>query len=165
MTATQFRRIALGFAGAVESAHMRHPDFRVGGKIFATLGYPTKAHGAIMLTAREQARLIRMDPAAYAAAAGKWGAGGATVVTLKAADAKTVAAAMKNAWQQRAPKRPPERTHPNSAAFPDGLSGPALRALANAGIRSMKDLAKWSEKDLAALHGMGPKAIRMLKGK
>ena len=56
----------------------------------------------------------------------------------------------------------PEKTHPNADAFPAGLSGPALRALANAGIRSMKDLAKWSEQDLAKLHGLGPKGVRLL---
>ncbi len=56
----------------------------------------------------------------------------------------------------------PEITHPNAKAFPAGLSGPALRALARAGIRSMDDLAGWSSGDLAALHGMGPKAMRQL---
>ena len=54
-------------------------------------------------------------------------------------------------------------THPNEAAFPAGLSGPALRALAQAHVRAMSDLMKWSEADLAKLHGMGPKAIRTLK--
>ena len=56
----------------------------------------------------------------------------------------------------------PEKTHPNAAAFPAGLSGPALRALANAGIRSTRDLAKWTDGELAALHGMGPKGVRIL---
>ncbi len=56
-----------------------------------------------------------------------------------------------------------EKTHPNRAAFPAGLSGPALRALDTAGIRSMSDLESWTEKDLAGLHGMGPKGIRMLR--
>ena len=56
-----------------------------------------------------------------------------------------------------------ESTHPNAAAFPSGLSGPALRALANAGIRSMADLVRWREEDLAELHGMGPKALSQLK--
>lgn len=59
--------------------------------------------------------------------------------------------------------KPNEVTHPNRAAFPPGVSGPALRALANAGVRSVADLARWSEKDLAALHGMGPKALKQLR--
>jgi hypothetical protein len=56
-----------------------------------------------------------------------------------------------------------DTTHPNEAAFPPGLSGPALRALAQAGIGSMAQLARRSEAELRALHGMGPKALRILK--
>ncbi len=57
----------------------------------------------------------------------------------------------------------PDSTHPNASAFPAGLSGPALRALAHAGIRSMAQLAQWTAADVAALHGMGPKGIRVLQ--
>jgi hypothetical protein len=56
-----------------------------------------------------------------------------------------------------------EATHPNASAFPPGMSGPALRALAGSRVRSLDDLPRWSESDLAALHGMGPKAIELLK--
>lgn len=56
-----------------------------------------------------------------------------------------------------------DKTHPNAGAFPNGLSGPALRALANAGIRSPGDLRKWTESELQKLHGMGPKAIQVLR--
>lgn len=56
-----------------------------------------------------------------------------------------------------------ERTHPNRGAFPAGLSGPALRALASAGIRSMDDLACHTVPDVAALHGMGPKGLEVLR--
>jgi len=60
--------------------------------------------------------------------------------------------------------RPPERpTHPNASAFPGGMSGPALRALANAGITSLDVLARWSHTELVALHGMGPKGVRLLE--
>jgi len=54
-------------------------------------------------------------------------------------------------------------THPNAAAFPPGVAGPALRALNGAGIRSLAELAQWSEQELAELHGMGPKALGVLK--
>jgi len=54
-------------------------------------------------------------------------------------------------------------THPNRTAFPGGLSGPALRALDTAGIRSMAELARWREREIAALHGMGPKGVRILR--
>lgn len=56
-----------------------------------------------------------------------------------------------------------QSTHPNAEAFPKGLSGPALRALHNAGVKSMTDLTKHTEPDVAGWHGMGPKGIRMLK--
>ena len=59
--------------------------------------------------------------------------------------------------------RQTETTHPNQAAFPRGVSGPALRALHAAGVRSVGDLAGWTEADLAALHGMGPKALGLLR--
>lgn len=57
----------------------------------------------------------------------------------------------------------PDATHPNAAAFPSGLSGPALRALAHAGIRTLAQLAQHSENDIAALRGMGPKGVRLLQ--
>lgn len=60
--------------------------------------------------------------------------------------------------------KPSESTHPNRAAFPPGLSGPALRALDRVGVQSVADLARWSEAELAALHGMGPKALAALWG-
>jgi len=53
--------------------------------------------------------------------------------------------------------------HPNAATFPQGVSGPALRALDGAGIRSLADLSAWSEQELADLHGIGPKALGVLK--
>lgn len=56
-----------------------------------------------------------------------------------------------------------EVTHPNAETFPSGVSGPALRALAHAGIRTMTQLAQHTEGELLALHGMGPKGIRLLK--
>ena len=59
--------------------------------------------------------------------------------------------------------QPSESTHPNRASFPSGMSGPSLRALSVAGIRSMNELEVWTEADLAALHGMGPKGIRILR--
>ncbi|MDX2182806.1 MAG: helix-hairpin-helix domain-containing protein [Gemmatimonadaceae bacterium] len=57
----------------------------------------------------------------------------------------------------------PTSTHPNADAFPAGMSGPALRALSRAGIRSVAQLAQHSESAIAALHGMGPKGVRLLK--
>jgi hypothetical protein len=56
----------------------------------------------------------------------------------------------------------PDATHPNAAAFPP-IGGPALRALAGAGIRSLAQLATWRRRELLALHGMGPKGVRLLE--
>jgi hypothetical protein len=60
-------------------------------------------------------------------------------------------------------KAKPEATHPNAAAFPSGLSGPALRALAAARITSLSQLTHWTLSDLRTLHGIGPKAITALQ--
>jgi hypothetical protein len=104
MTVAEFRRTALRMPGAVEGAHMGHADFRVGGKIFATLGYPDKRHGAVMLTPDAQRELIDAHPRAFVPAAGKWGESGSTVVSLRDADADVVADAIRAAWRRRAPK-------------------------------------------------------------
>lgn len=61
------------------------------------------------------------------------------------------------------PSKQTEATHPNRAAFPDGIGGPALRALHGAGVASMADLEAWTEADLRALHGMGPRALGILR--
>jgi hypothetical protein len=104
MTAADFRRIALSLPEAEESAHMRHPDFRVGGKIFATLGYPDEDHGMVILPPEEQARLVRSHPKVFAPAKGAWGKRGSTTVRLEAVDKTTLNRAMEIAWRKRAPK-------------------------------------------------------------
>jgi len=105
MTPTEFRRIALSMPEAGESAHMEHPDFRVGGKIFATLGYPDKEHGMVILPPEEQRRLVESDPGIFAPAKGAWGLRGSTCVLLEAVDAATLRRVMEIAWRKRAPKR------------------------------------------------------------
>jgi hypothetical protein len=99
MTPNAFRRIALAFDGAVEKAHMGHPDFRAGnGKIFATL-HEDQKHGMVKLTPQQQRRFMGDSPGAFAPAAGAWGLGGATIVTLAAFDAEILGEAMTLAWQ------------------------------------------------------------------
>lgn len=70
--------------------------------------------------------------------------------------------ACKRPTDVQTPNMDRDQTHPNEAAFPPGLSGPTLRALANAGITSMDDLAEVSASDLGKLHGMGPAGVRIL---
>jgi hypothetical protein len=103
MTAAQFRRIALSMPEAEESAHMSHPDFRVGAKIFATLGYPDEDHGMVILPPEEQARLVQAYPKIFAPAKGAWGKRGSTTVRLEAVDKDTLNSAIKIAWRNRAP--------------------------------------------------------------
>jgi hypothetical protein len=105
MTITDFRRVALSMPEASESAHMEHPDFRVGGKIFATLGYPDQDHGMVILPPEEQERLVRAHPDTFAPAKGAWGRSGSTSVRLDAVDEPTLKRLMEIAWRKRAPKR------------------------------------------------------------
>ena len=104
MTPNDFRRIALSLPEAEESAHMNHPDFRVGGKIFATLGYPDVDHGMVILPPEEQARLVRAYSKVFAAAKGAWGKRGSTSVCLEAVDKTTLKRAIESAWRNKAPK-------------------------------------------------------------
>lgn len=98
MTADEFREIALSCEGAEERSHMQHPDFRIGGKIFATLG-PHETWGMVKLPPAVQQEYLRIDPAAFRPASGKWGDGGATIVTLANADAGVVRDALITASQ------------------------------------------------------------------
>jgi predicted DNA-binding protein (MmcQ/YjbR family) len=101
MTARDFRRIALGLEGATEGSHMSHPDFRVNGKIFATI-HTDNAQGMIKLTPEQQERFIREQPAMFHPAAGAWGRQGCTMVTFAAAKDEVVGEAMTLAWQNLA---------------------------------------------------------------
>jgi hypothetical protein len=105
MTAAEFRRIALSLPEAEERAHMDHPDFRVGGKIFATLGYPDKGWGMVKLFPDQQRELLKAHPKAFAPAAGAWGRKGSTCVQLKSAKKTTLKKAMRAAWLNAAPKK------------------------------------------------------------
>ena len=79
-----YRRLALAMPGAVESSHMGAPDFRIKGKIFATLAYGAKGLGTLMLTPEQQAMFIAEAPEYFSAAAGGWGRAGATLVRVDA---------------------------------------------------------------------------------
>lgn len=105
MTPADFRAIALSMPEASESAHMDHPDFRVGGKIFASLGYPDAEHGMVVLPPEEQARLMKSHAKVFSPAAGAWGNRGSTTVYLEAVDKATLQKALEIAWRKRAPKR------------------------------------------------------------
>lgn len=105
MTVELFRKLALSLPEASESAHMGHPDFRVAGRIFATLGYPGTGWGMVRLPPDEQEYFVRTQPAAFAPVKGAWGRAGATLVRLTAARKGVVREALIIAWRARAPKR------------------------------------------------------------
>src|SRR5262245_7489652 len=106
MTASEFRRIALSLENAEERAHMGHPDFRVAGKIFATLGYPDDRFGMLVLSPEDQAILVRQYPKAFTPAAGAWGRAGSTSVQLQLAPKRALRIALEAAWERRARKMP-----------------------------------------------------------
>ena len=105
MTAGDFRRLALSFPEATEGAHMDHPDFRVGGKIFATLGYPDMGVGMVKLFPDQQADFVRAEPKVFAPVKGGWGRRGATHVRLKVAKKASVQRALAAAWRNTAPRK------------------------------------------------------------
>ena len=105
MTLDEFRKLALSFPEAIESAHMHHPDFRVGEKIFATLGYPDENSAVVKLKPDEQKEFVRNNPEVFAPVKGAWGRQGSTNICLPAAKVDVVRQALTAAWRNTAPKR------------------------------------------------------------
>jgi hypothetical protein len=104
MTANQFRRLALSLPEAVEQSHMDHPDFRIGGKIFATLS-PDGHWGMVKLKPQDQASFVRAEPKTFEVFNNAWGRWGCTKVKLAAAKKATVLPALIAAWRNTAPKK------------------------------------------------------------
>ena len=98
MTVAQFRRMALGLPRVVESSHMGHPDFRVDGRIFATLAQPGNGIGMVKLLPEQQKIFLDEAPAAFSPASGAWGRNGATMVMLRDAPISLVRDALELAW-------------------------------------------------------------------
>lgn len=94
MTPEEFRRLALAVPGAVESAHMDHPDFRLGGKIFATLGVPDGEWGMVKLTPEQQRAFMAESAGVFKPCSGAWGERGATHVHLPKVATRLVQAAL-----------------------------------------------------------------------
>ena len=104
MTIDDFRRIALSLEGAEESSHMGHPDFRVGGRIFATLASAAQGYGNLMLTPEQQATFVAELPEVFIPIAGGWGRNGATHIRLAAANEDVLEGALQTAWKLRVEK-------------------------------------------------------------
>ena len=104
MTQDDFRNLALSFPEVIESSHMGHPDFRVGGKIFATIA-PGDAKGMAKLTPEQQAWFLGEAQGAFEPAAGTWGERGATMILFAEADEELARRALNAAWRNTAPKK------------------------------------------------------------
>jgi hypothetical protein len=104
MNAEDFRRIALSLEGAEESSHMGAPDFRVGGRIFATLASQRQGYGNLMLTPEKQAAFVEELPEAFVPIAGGWGRMGMTHIRLASATEDVLAGALRTAWRLRIEK-------------------------------------------------------------
>ncbi len=104
MTADEFRALALEMPESEEREHMEHPDFRVAGKIFASLG-PKEEWGMVKLTPEEQSLFVRTAPKAFEPFSGAWGKRGCTRVVLAAAEPSAVRQALVAAWRNTAPKK------------------------------------------------------------
>lgn len=101
MTARDFKRLALSLEGAEEGAHMGAVDFRVGGRIFATLAAVKQGYGNLMLTPEQQAEFVAERPDIFLPVAGGWGRNGATHMRLDAADEDVALGALRTAWKLR----------------------------------------------------------------
>lgn len=104
MNASDFRRIALSLEGAEESSHMGKPDFRVGGRIFATLASEDQGYGNLMLTPEQQAAFVEELPEVFVPIPGGWGRMGMTHIRLAAANEDLLAGALRGAWKLRVEK-------------------------------------------------------------
>ncbi len=104
MNADDFRRLALSLEGATEGSHMGSVDFRVGGKIFATLASIAKGYGNLMLTPEQQRVFVEEQPELYLPVSGGWGRMGATHIRLTEANEDALLGALQVAWRLRAEK-------------------------------------------------------------
>lgn len=101
MNAKDFRRIALSLEGAEEGSHMGAVDFRVGGRIFATLAHEKQGYGNLMLTPEQQAAFLEELPQVFLPVHGGWGRNGATHVRLAVVSEDVLEGALRTAWKLR----------------------------------------------------------------
>lgn len=128
MNAKDFRRIALGMEGAIESSHMDHPDFRVGNRIFATLTHDEQMGMVALPPGDVQQEFIRAHPSAFSMVNGAWGLQGATHVHLASAEEDAVGEAVTVAWRYAVTKGP-SRTRATTRTKATKKSTPPTRTL------------------------------------
>jgi hypothetical protein len=104
VTAAGFRRKALAMPETVEGAHFGNADFRVGGRIFATLALEKEGFGVLLLTPEQQEGMVADAPTIFSPVPGGWGHQGATRVRLAKVSADVLEGALRMAWRRKAPK-------------------------------------------------------------
>lgn len=142
MTATDFRRIALSFEGAEEGSHMGAADFRVGGRIFATLAAERHGYGNLMLNPEQQATFIAEHHDVFLPVAGTWGRNGATHVRLAAVNEDILRGALQSAWKLRIAK--------NQSARQGAINAAKRRSAACAGNQEVIQMDKLRKAELRA---------------
>jgi hypothetical protein len=151
VTANDFRRIALGMQGAIESSHMGHPDFRVNNRIFATL-HDGDRFGMVMLTPEQQASFRRSHPSTFEPESGAWGLQGCTRVLLDAADEDVIGEAMTLAWRSAASKPPSRARSASGPRARKATTAKPVRATANAASgRTFRELVAPYPREVQAL--------------
>ena len=122
MNAKDFRRIALSLEGAEEGSHFGAVDFRVGGKIFATLAHVKQGYGNLMLTPEQQAAFVEELPEVFLPVHGGWGKNGATHVRLAVVSEDVLEGALRAAWKLRIEKNANTRKPIGSRAKGSGFA-------------------------------------------
>jgi YjbR len=109
VNAEDFRRIALSLEGTEAGSHMGAPDFRVGGRIFATLASLDEGYGNLKLTPEQQADFVRELPEVFLPIRGGWGRAGMTHICLEKASEDVLTDALRLAWKNRREKTKSKR--------------------------------------------------------
>jgi hypothetical protein len=162
VTPDDFRRIALSMPEAIEAVHQGHPDFRVGGKVFATLGYPDARWAMVKLKPEQQAKLVAAKREVFTSVPGGWGRSGSTHVLLSEADRAAVKEALAIAWENIASKPPTKRGEARRASSAGGAASPTERDLARAfaRVRTAARAAKLPEVEEGASFGTPALKVR-----
>jgi hypothetical protein len=111
-----FRKLALSLEGAIESAHMGHPDFRLNNRIFATLSYQDKGFGVLKLTPEQQESFVAERPDCFSPVHGGWGRMGMTFLHLEQADETLIEGGLATAYRnlQKRQKKSPANSSPSA---------------------------------------------------
>lgn len=133
MTDEDFRKLALALPGATEGWHMGHADFRVGGKVFASLDSPREGWAMVKVTLATQAKLLELGPERVVPATGAWGRAGCTHVMLASMSTRQMKPLIEEAWRVRqdaAGKKSKQMGGRKSAAAKGGQAAPRSKAAA-----------------------------------